>query len=160
MSWQVYAIPLLQREFSLEQAVLCYRNEFRVEHNFSRIKGPLSLRPMYLVREDRIEGLVHLLSIALRPLSLIEFKVRKELKKREDSIQGLYPGNPNRATSRPTTEKLLQAFREVSLNVIRQPQQTLFYLNDLSELQIKILALLGLSPDCYYRLRDNFSNST
>ena len=160
LGWQVYATPLLPQEFSLEQAVLCYRNEFRVEHNFSRIKGPLSLRPMYLAREDRIEGLVHLLSIALRPLSLVEFKVREELEKRDEPIQGLYPGNPKRATSRPTTEKLLQAFKEVNLTVIRQPQQTLFYLNDLSQLQIKILDLMGLSPDCYYRLRDNFSNST
>ena len=160
LGWQVYATPLLQQECSLQKAVLCYRNEFRVEHNFSRIKGPLSLRPMYLAREDRIEGLVYLLSIALRLLSLVEFKVRQELEKRQKSLQGLYPGNPKRATSRPTTEKLMQAFKEVTLTIIKQPQQTIFYLDDLSQLQITILDLIGLPQNCYYRLRDNFSNST
>ncbi len=160
LGWQIYATPLLRHEFSFQEAVVCYRNEYRIEHNFRRLKGPLSLKPMYLQKEDRIEGLIRLLTIALRVLSLTEFKVRETLKKKQEALQGLYPANPKRVTQRPTTEKLLKAFDEVNLTIIRQAKQTLIYLNDLSPLQSNILQLMGLSQDCYYQLRENFINST
>lgn len=160
LGWQIYATPLLKNECSLAEAVLNYRNEYRVEQSFGRIKGPLSIRPMYLAKEDRIQGLVHLLSLALSLLSLVEFQLRQNLKKQHDSLEGLYPGNPKRATPQPSTEKLLQAFKEISLSLVQQPEQTIFYLNDLSPLQLKILHLMDLSPNCYYQLRGNFFNSS
>ena len=40
---------------------------------------PLSLTPMYVQRDDHATGLIRLLSIALRVLTLVEFVVRRQL---------------------------------------------------------------------------------
>ena len=52
-------------------------------------------------RDDQVKGLVHLLSLAVRLLSLIEFVVRRSRQQSGESLKGLYPGNPTRATTRP-----------------------------------------------------------
>jgi hypothetical protein len=73
-----------------------------IERDFSRLKGrPLGLRPVYLHREDHLKGLVRLLSLALRILTLAEFvapAVRCKLKMSD--LAGLYPGNPKQQTHR------------------------------------------------------------
>jgi transposase len=64
----------------LADAVIAYRQEYLIEHCFGRLKGqPLSLRPMFLQREDYIKGLIRLLSIGLRLLTLVEFQVKRAL---------------------------------------------------------------------------------
>ncbi len=57
--------------------------------------------PIYLANEDRIIGLMFLLTIALRCFTLIEFQVRRQLQTEQDEIAGLYAGNPKRKTQRP-----------------------------------------------------------
>ena len=58
--------------------MLTYRDEWLVERNFGRLKGvPLSITPFFVQRSDQVKGLVHLLSLAVRLLSLIEFVVRQ-----------------------------------------------------------------------------------
>ena len=155
LGWRPYATPLTQQQITLEEAVLCYRNEFRIEHNFKRIKGPLSLRPFQLKREDRIQGLIHLLTLALRVLTLMEFNVRKQLKENDKQLHGLYLGNPKRANSRPTAEKMLKAFKNIQLSIVELPQKKEIFLNPLSPLQQDILQLMRLPIDTYSRLVDH-----
>jgi hypothetical protein len=64
----------------------------------------------------------------------------------------LYAGNPKRTTSRPTAEALLQAFRLIHLSVVTLGQQAHRHLTPLSELQLRILGLLDVSPVIYGRL--------
>lgn len=64
-------------------------------------------------------------------------------------ITGLYPGNPTLATQRPTTERLLRAFHNLTLTFIRTDGQSLIHLSPLPALQSRILALIGL-PDSIY----------
>ncbi|OLD84043.1 MAG: hypothetical protein AUF64_03070 [Chloroflexi bacterium 13_1_20CM_54_36] len=76
--WRVYATNQAKEMLSLEQAVLVYREEYLVEHGFGRLKGkPESLSPMYVQSDRRAIGLVCLLSIGLRVLTLLEFGVRQ-----------------------------------------------------------------------------------
>ncbi len=56
--------------------------------------------------EERILGLMFLLTIALTLFTLMEFVVRRQLAVTQQSLSGLYPGLPKRSTSRPTAEKL------------------------------------------------------
>lgn len=51
-----------------------------------------------------------LLTIALTLFTLMEFVVRRQLAVAEQSLSGLYAGNPKRPTFRPTAEQLLTAF--------------------------------------------------
>jgi len=138
---------------SAEQAVLAYREEYLVERGFGRLKGrPLSLSPLSLDRDDHVTGLIRLLSLALRVLTLVEFPVRRRLAQEQRTLAGLYAGQPTRATARPTTERLLAAFKEITLTILPTPQHTLRHLPALTPLQQQILALLDLPPDLYHRL--------
>lgn len=142
----------LQR-LSLAEAVLTYRDEYRIESNFARLKGqPLSISPMYLQREDHIQGLIRLLSIGLRLLTLLEFVVRKRLGEAGETLGGLYAGNPKRSTAHPTAELLLEAFGNITLLVVPQEGHLIRYLNPLSPLQQRILELLGYSAEVYTKL--------
>ncbi|MEM3433947.1 MAG: hypothetical protein QXP27_07200, partial [Candidatus Methanomethyliaceae archaeon] len=118
-----------------------------------RLKGrTLSLTPMYLQRDERVKGLIRLLSLGLRVLTLLEFAVRRALAAEGESLAGLYAGNPKRATVRPTSEQLLRAFRGITLTVVEEPLQTRRHVTPLSLLQQRILHLLGFSPNLYARL--------
>ena len=127
-----------------------YRGAPAIERNFSRLKGrPLGLRPVYLQREDHLIGLVRLLSLALRLLTLVEFVVRRNLAAANEGLAGLYPGNPKQETSRPTAERLLAAFQNITLSVVQLPDQMIVHITSLTPLQSRILTLLGLSTALY-----------
>lgn len=114
LGWRVYGTNQDQTALSIEQAVLAYREEYLVERNFGRLKGkPLSLTPMYLQDDQRATGLIRLLSIGLRVLTLLEGTVRQRLAESQATLAGLFAGNPKRVTSRPTAEALLEAFRDI-----------------------------------------------
>lgn len=160
MGWRVYATNAPKIDLSLDKAVLAYRNEYIIEHGFSRLKGhPLSLSPTYLQREDHVVGLVRLLSIALRFLCLSQFVIRRNLSENDETeISGLYPGNPKRSTAKPTIELVLRAFKNINLSVVHLPEQKVFHITNLSEVQQFILQLLEFPPDLYQRLSGNSLN--
>ncbi len=70
---------------------------------------------IFLANEDRIIGLMFLLTIALRCFTLIEFQVRQSLQTLQTHQVGLYTGNPKRKTERPSAEQLLKAFVGMTL---------------------------------------------
>jgi transposase len=107
---------------------------------------------MYVERDDHATGLVRLLSIALRVLTLLEFVVRRRLPQEGASLAGLYAGNPKRATTQPTTERLLEAFRENTLTILVVSHQTRRHVTALSALKPRVLALLELHPTIYTNL--------
>jgi transposase len=160
LGWRVYASNAPVARLTLEQAVLAYRHEYIIDRGMSRLKGrPLSLMPVYLQREDHAIGLIRLLSIGLRLLTLLEFTVRQRLAAESGKLAGLYAGNPKRATAQPTAELLLQAFQELTLTIIQESGQTRRYLTPLSMLQKRILALLDFPPDIYTKLGPVFAQS-
>jgi len=69
LGWRVYASNDL--ELSLPEAVYGYRNEYLIEQGFGRYKGKaLGLRPIYLAYDQRVKGLIRLLSFGSRILYL------------------------------------------------------------------------------------------
>lgn len=153
LGWRVYGTNQPAEELSLAQAVLAYRQEYLVEKSLGRLKGrPLSLRPMYVHRDEHATGLIRLLSIGLRVLTLLEYVVRRQLTAQGAKLAGLYAGNGRRETTRPTAERLLEAFQEMTLTVVEGATQTYRHLTVLSPLQVRILELLGLSAQVYTRL--------
>jgi transposase len=117
MGWQVYGTNALA--MSLPQAVWAYRGQYRIEDDWSRLKGrPLGLTPMYLQDEQRMQGLVYLLSLALRVLTLLEWVAREQLRQEGRKLQGVYAGQPGRQTRRPSAELLLGAMKTISVSVV------------------------------------------
>ena len=153
LGWRAYATNAPQERLSLEQAVREYRHEYHIERGFGRLKGaPLSIAPLYVKRDDQVTGLTHLLSLALRVLTLMEFVVRRTLKQQEATLAGLYKDNPRRATATPTAERLLQAFVPITLTQVQLPTQTVRHVTPLTPVQEQILRLLGLPADLYAAL--------
>ncbi len=138
--WRVYVSNHPENSLSLDDAVVAYRDEYLMERGFGRFKGfPLSLTPIYLQREDHIKGLIRLLSIALRVLTLLEFQVRRHLADKKQKLSGLYAGNPKRRTNRPTAEQLLSAFKEINRVSVTVDSQVNSQVEQLSPLQQEIL---------------------
>ena len=153
LGWRVSVTNHPQDQLPLAQAILAYRSEYIVERGFGRLTGrSLSLTPMYVQRDDNATGLMRLLTVGLRVLTLLEFVVRRRLAADQAKLAGLYAGNPTRPTARPTAERLLEAFRDITLTIIQEPHQTRRHLTPLSVLQQRLLALLDFPVDIYTRL--------
>ena len=145
--WRLYVTNATVERLSLEEAVFSYREQWQTERGFHRFKrGSLPALPIYFQDEQRICGLMFLLTIALRLLTLMEFVVRRQLAKDKQSLSGLYDGNPKRATTRPTAEKLLIAFRGITLYFHRDGSTEISPLNFR---QRQILDLMKIPESIY-----------
>jgi transposase len=155
MGWRVYGTN--QLPLSLTGVVWGYRGQNRLEGNWSRLKGqPLGLTPLYLQYEDRIVGLVLLLSLALRLLSVLEWTVRKKLQENKETLKGLYAGQPGRQAKRPSAELLLKAFEGISLVIVQAGEQVTAHVTPLTALHKQLLVLWDLPRDLYLRLTLHF----
>jgi len=161
LGWHVYVTNQPAEQLSLEQAVLAYRGEYVIERGFGRLKGrPLSMRPMQLTSDQRVTGLIRLLSLGLRVLCLLEYQVRCQLAQHSEELAGLYAGNPKRTTHRPTSEALLKAFKGLHVTALTQRAHITYHVTPLSALQERIMALLGFPSDLYSNLALHSSELT
>jgi transposase len=155
MGWQVYGTN--NEGMGLAQAVWAYRGQYRIENDWSRLKGrPLGLTPLYLQDEGRIGGLVYLLSLALRVLTLLEWVVRERLHQEGSKLQEIYAGQPGRKTARPSAELLLRAMQAISVSVVEVNSQTHALLSPLTAVQQRLLELWGLPSDLYENVTRGF----
>jgi transposase len=155
MGWQVYGTNGVA--LALPQVVWAYRGQYRIEDDWSRLKGrSLGLTPLYLQDEGRIQGLVYLLSVALRVLSLVEWVARERLRKEKTKLRGVYDGQPGRQTARPSAELLLRVMRAISISVVEVNGQVHVLLSPLTEVQRRLLALWDLPPDLYDQVARGF----
>jgi transposase len=156
LGWRAYATNAPQVGLSFENAVLEYRDEYHVERGFGRIKGDrLGIAPLYVKRDDQVKGLARFLSLAVRLLTLMEFVARRSLKEQGRALAGLYLDSPVKTTTRPTAERLLQAFSSLKLIIITFSAQIVYQVKGLSSVHQEILHSLGLPPDLYTSLARN-----
>ena len=148
--WRLYVTNAPAKRLSLSGAVDCYRQEWQPEHGFHRLKrGQLAIMPLFLRDDERIRGLLVLLGLALRFLTLTEFCLRRDLAATGETLKGLYDGNPARATAHPTTERLLKAFHNITLYRHETATEVWFEVTPLSTLQRRILRGLGIPTSAY-----------
>ena len=146
---RIYVTNLQHPQLTLSQAMAYYREQWQLEHGFHRFKqGQLPALPIFLANEDRIIGLMFLLTIALRCFTLLEFQVRRALQRLQTPLLGLYAGNPKRKTERPSAEQLLKAFVGITLYHHRDATTEISPLNTL---QRRILSLMKF-PETIYAL--------
>ena len=149
--WRLYVTNATPQQFSLADALIYYREQWQLERGFHRFKrGQLPALPMFLQDQQRIVGLMFLLTVALRLFTLMEFVVHQQLQTLHQSLDGLYAGNPKRKTERPSTEQILSAFREITLYFFKDGTVEI---SPLTSLQQRILALMRV-PLSIYQLPD------
>jgi transposase len=123
------------------------------ERTFSRLKTRnLHLRPGFVRDETRIAGLVWLLCLALRVRVLTEQRLRAALEAQGTELAGVNPASRTQTTATPTTERVIRAFRNLTVTVVTGVGWEQRHISALNTTQQQILALLGLPSDLYARL--------
>src|SRR4029453_15555692 len=152
--WKAFVTNAGQKRLSLQEAVLCYRNEYRVERIFHRLKSRVHIAPLFVKLNEQIEGLTYLLTLGVRVLTVMEFVLRRSLQTDQTALPGLHPENKRKMTDKPTAERILKAFSDVSLTIITNAagEEILRRLTSLSGLQADILQRLGLGASLYGQL--------
>jgi len=143
--WKAFVTNAVQPRLSLEAAVLCYRNEYRVERIFHRLKSRVHIAPLFVKLNDQIEGLTSLLTLGVRVLTVMAFVLRRSLHNDQAKRPGLHLENKAKMTDKPTAERILKAFSDVSLTIIKNAagEEILRRLTPLSGLQEELLQRQG-----------------
>jgi transposase len=152
--WKAFVTNAGQERLSLKAAVSCYRNEYRVERIFNRLKSRVHIAPLFVKLNEQIEGLTYLLTLGVRVLTVTEFVLRRSLEREQARLPGLHPENKHKMTDKPTAERILKAFADISLTIIKNAtgEDILRRLTPLSGLQEDILQRLGLGVALYGQL--------
>ena len=151
--WRIYATNAPAKQLALTQAVLAYRDQYIEENIFRRLQGKiLSITPVYVQRDDHAKGLFHLLTLAARLLALGDYTAQQALAQENAELTGIYPGNPQRSTATPTTERMLAAFDNINLLLVPVTGQIHYQVTPLTQVQKRILELWGLPTTLYTRL--------
>lgn len=151
--WRLSVTNAAAGRLTLDGAARCYREQGQPERGLHRLKGAaLAMRPLLLRSDQRLGGLLCLLGIALRALTLLAFVVRRQLAQQDESFQGLDAGNPQRSSAQPTAERLLKALDDITLYRLTDSRSTWYATTPLSDLQRRILALVGVPESIYTSL--------
>jgi transposase len=152
--WKAFVTNAPPERLSLSDAILCYRNEYRIARIFHRLKSQVHIAPLFVQLNDQIEGLTYLLTLGVRVLTVMEFALRQSLQNDHTKLPGLHPENQTQMTDKPTAERILKAFADVSLTIIKQAagEDILRRLTPWSEVQETILQCLGLGTSLYRQL--------
>jgi transposase len=152
--WKAFVTNATSERLSVADAGLCYRNEYRIERIFNRLKSRVSIAPLFVKRDDQIQGLTYLLTLGVRVLTVLEFVLRRSLAQDHAPLPCLHLENRQKMTNTPTAERILKAFSDVSLTIFKTAagEHILHRLTPLSALQQDILQRLGLDMSLYQQL--------
>jgi len=153
LGWHVYVTNTTADQYTAPALVDAYRHQVIQERGFARLKTRnLRIRPVYLSDERRIAGLTWLLCLALRVLTLTEYRLRTALQERGETLAGLNPASRARTTQRPTTERVLTVFQNITRTALALPDSLRAHVTPLTPVQEHVIALLHLPSDLYARL--------
>jgi transposase len=65
LGWKAFVTNAPAERLSLAEAVLCYRNAYRIERVFNRLKSRGSIAPLCVKRDDQMQGLTSLLTLGV-----------------------------------------------------------------------------------------------
>jgi transposase len=155
MGWGVQVANVPEGRLGLSASVAAYRGGWSLERDFHLVKDrPLGIRPLYVRRDDQIVGLAHLVTMALRVLTLFEILVRRGQEEHGEKLPELYPGQASRTTDRPTASRVLSAIARCKVTVIGvgDGDDRRWHLDPLPHLVRRVLAYLGLAETVYTQI--------
>jgi transposase len=155
LGWRVQVTNAPKKRLSLLASVLSYRSGWCLERDFHLLKDrPLGLRPLYVKSDAQIGGLVRLMTLALRLLSVVELQGRRGVVATEEKAKGYYSGQPGRRTDRPSGQRILETVTRQRLTLFGSETLagTEWQLPPLPEIVKQILGFLGLCETLYTSL--------
>jgi len=135
-------------DFSIEDAMLAHKNQYKVEHLYRRSKSGYKLEPIYLQTPDRIEAYLFLFKIALQILVLMERTARAKIAERDKGLDNFMPNKKD--VRNPSTEYMLAIFEFVvcgTITLLDGSQQ--HFVSRLTDTQKNILSVLDVPEECY-----------
>src|SRR5262249_40823265 len=155
MGWRGQGTNMPKAGVSLQGAGVADRGGWGLGRDFHVLKGwPLGGRPFWGGGDDPNVGLAHLVTLALRMLTLFEVLVRRGQERSGKKLPGLYPGQASRTAESPTGSRVLSAIaREgITATEVDDGEQRRWHLSPLPELVQRVLSSLGLSEAIYNRI--------
>lgn len=123
-----------------------YKTQSSVEKKFQQLKAPDFIDALFVKTPERVEALTYMILIGLMILSVMEYVVRRELKKDNLSIIG--PGKIK--MSRPSLRAIMGIFEFVSVILIKNKEMYQRMLQKpLKDNQSIILRYLGLDESIF-----------
>jgi transposase len=122
-----------------------WKGQWELEHRHRDAKGPLRIRPLFVTSNQRIVGLLTILSIALLVFSLLERAARQAVGA-EQKVANLLAGH---VAARPTGANQLLALREISLVIFAHGGLHHRAVSTLTPLQQTVLRLLNVPEAAY-----------
>lgn len=131
-------------------AILAYKKQPNLEKKFSYLKSVHGIAPIYLNNINRIEALMLLYFLSIFIQSLVERTIRQAMKKKKIEDLPLYP--ENRDSYAPTTNLIMQNFDKICAYRLVDENENIIntFKDELSDLQIQILELMGLSKKAFW----------
>jgi transposase len=152
LGWRVQVTNSPKKRLSLLASVLSYRSGWCLERDFHLLKdSPLGIRPLYVKSDVQIGGLVRLMTLALRMLSLVEMQGRRGVAATGEKAKGYYSGQPGRQTDSPSGQRILETVTRQRLTLFGTKTLTgiQWQLPPLPEIVKQVLSFLGLSETLY-----------
>lgn len=143
--------PLLTNDPDLTAAALldAYKTKQPlVEKRHDLLKNVEAATPMYLKSISRIEAMLALHFVALLVHALLEREVRRAMARRAITELPLYP--EHRDCRAPSTDRILETFAPLQRHLLCKAGHVVQRFDpELTELQRKLLVLLGISPKVF-----------
>jgi transposase len=137
--WYALLTNLTAADADTAEVLRRYKGQEKVERRYGDFKGPLAVAPMFLRSNQRIDGLIHVICLALLLFALIERAVRQGIAPAA-KLPGLYVGRP----ARPTGRLILEALAALRLVPATGDQPA--YIPRPGPLQQHLLDLLRVDP--------------
>lgn len=120
LGYRIYMTNQTNDLMTIQGVIENYRKEYKIERRIRNLKEEVcALLPIYLQKDDRIIGLVNLLTLLLQIVSIAEYRIAQSLKEEEQKEQqkmpGLYVGQPKLKTDKPSMSKILEALSAIIL---------------------------------------------
>jgi transposase len=126
-----------------------YKYQPYLEKRHEQLKSVYNVAPVFLQNPQRIEALLLLYFIGMLVTSLIERKVRAEMKSRGVESVPIYP--EERDCKAPTADKIIALFSDVRLQHICKNGSRIQTVPDtLSKVQRLALGLVGMRPEAFF----------
>jgi transposase len=155
LGWRVQATNSPKKRLSLVASVLSYRSGWSLERDFHLLKdNPLGIRPLFVKSDAQIGGLVRLMTLALRMLSVVEMQGRCGVTATGKKAKGYYSGQPGRQTDKPSGKRILETVTRQRLTLFGSKTRTgtEWQVAPLPKIVKQILGFLGLAETLYTSL--------
>lgn len=149
VGWKVYVTDVSGARLCFVDALNSYRNEYRIEKIFDRLKRRWVVSSLFVKRDDPFEALANLLTPGVRLGTLIQNGARRSLAEIGTPLMGLHLEKAKKATNTSTCERILRASSKIYLPIIETSGNIIRHITPLSSMQTKNVELPRLNATIY-----------